>query len=349
MLIRVVHQQHTQFNMCTQQVPVSMDTFSHEYSLPPLSPFANYNGHDFGLFADPLCAAAPQQNSHAQQFTECETLLPDISILDDLDIDDCLNLDAQFFTIASLDEFISNYIRTKHGIFMSSASSRQIAEKIIIEQGCIVEMNATTALEALINSGEIWTMIRLPTHTAAVQDTPPSGGVDTNATVAGGVKKNASIIPPKYREKKVMRGTVEDTYFAPGCYESMTDNTDIIKAVSGTDDEVLLQIVNFSNQGPTTKVKSDLALESKLFVDATWTLCNDYGVESKADVYRYLAMLPDRMCVYCKKPSSKVSCNSGYFKCQNCMNSSGSVSFVDGFSKWLSAGFPVRHAEIFNE
>jgi hypothetical protein len=151
----------------------------------------------------------------------------------------------------------------------------------------------------------------------------------------------------KYQPRTVMRGDCVDTYFKKPCYEGMTDNATIIHTVSHGNDLDVLAIHNFSNQGPTIKAKSDMALEVKLHVDAAWALIHDFNVYSKADLYRYLALLSDRICVSCNKTSSKLQCMCGSFKCHNCdMRDDANDDHMsnEGLYRWIHAQMPIRHA-----
>ena len=149
-----------------------------------------------------------------------------------------------------------------------------------------------------------------------------------------------------YQPKEVKRGSEVDAYFKIPLYAGLTDNATIIKVVSYGQDAEVLAINNFSNQCPTTKVKCDMSLESKLHVDASWALITDYHVKTKVELYKYLALLSDRMCVSCPNPSSKTQCNSGSFKCQNCINRDGyDFTFAAGFKRWLKCGSCIRHAD----
>lgn len=266
---------------------------------------------------------------------------------------------------SGLEAYVSNYVNKTHGLVMNANSAKVVAEKIMMQCGSILESIATEAITSLVNSGELWSMIRKHTHTVSSGvatlerveqctqvDFPPPIEI-VHAPVAGNYPQTTTAVvpltrPSRYSVKVVKRGSKDDTYFMESCYEYMTDNDDLIDIVSSGSDSDVLAITNFSNQGPTTKVKSDMALETKMFVDASLSLITDYQIMSRADLYRCLALMPDRLCLYCKKPSSKTTCMSGTFKCQNCTSSGGKVSFQEGFTKWVNAGFPVRHAEILN-
>ena len=107
----------------------------------------------------------------------------------------------------------------------------------------------------------------------------------------------------------------------------------------------MLALPNFANQLPAQEQRCSAAMEGKLHVDAAWELGTTYGVSSKATMYRHLALLSDRMCVYCERSSPKLSCRAGSFKCTNCYQSGGDVPFAEGFKAWLEAGSPIRHGE----
>jgi hypothetical protein len=263
------------------------------------------------------------------------------------DLEDLKLLDAK-----ELDAFVSEHVQSKHEIRLNTNSSRVVAEKLMMTRGTISQSCAASSVSDLVNSGEIWSMIKQPAHISPnpddvrVSDQYPTAVQPITGCINRSTNTTARCTPPKYETKSVMRGDDEDTYFRDACYEDMTENADVIDVVTTGSDEDVLAICNFSNQGPTTKVKCDLALETKMFVDAVWTLISENNIMNKADIYRYIAVMPDRMCLYCKKPSSKVSCISGSFKCQNCINKTGKVSFADGFAKWMNAGCPIRHAVI---
>jgi hypothetical protein len=151
--------------------------------------------------------------------------------------------------------------------------------------------------------------------------------------------------PPRYTPAPALRGRSEDTYFAKPVLAHMADNRVVIETLAEADDAAVSALPNLSIQGPTLADKCKRAAEFKMGVDACFVLAACFGVYNVATVYRYLALLPDRMCVACVKPSTKISCVAGGFFCQNCVTRlGGQPPFVDAFLMWLRKGAPVRHA-----
>lgn len=160
---------------------------------------------------------------------------------------------------------------------------------------------------------------------------------------------STSYNPPQYQVKTQQRGEGEDKFFCQPNNNNMVDNATLINTLNyGTDEEVCA-LPNLSCSCPAVKLKCDVSCESILFVHATHTLMTEYGVSSLSDVYKYLGMLGDRKCVWCKeKTSSKISCVSGTFQCINCLNKYKRIPFAEGFKAWLDAGCPAKHAVPMN-
>jgi hypothetical protein len=156
-----------------------------------------------------------------------------------------------------------------------------------------------------------------------------------------------SKTPPKYTLHSLKRGETEDKFFSRPLNAGMVDNAYIINVLnSGTDEEVCA-LPNLSCSCPAVKMKCDMSSDTIIFIQATHFLMSHHGVKSLADVYRYLGMLGDRKCLWCKdNTSSKISCVSGTFQCINCLNKYKRMTFSEGFKAWLDAGCPAKHAKV---
>ncbi len=153
---------------------------------------------------------------------------------------------------------------------------------------------------------------------------------------------------PQYVPHSLNRGAKEDTYYVNPLYRSMVNNLQVLHITSYGTDQDVLSLPNLSNQTPGTKPKCDQALENKLFIDATCYLILNCGITNVASVYRRLAVLSDRLCLGCSKPSYKTVCLCGKFRCHHCVHKGRDVDFQGGFTQWLQAGCPSRHATVIN-
>lgn len=154
-------------------------------------------------------------------------------------------------------------------------------------------------------------------------------------------------VPPKYQVQTVQRGEAEDKFFCKPINVTMVDNATVIKTLSSGTNEEICALPNLSCSCPPVKMKCDISCESILFIQATYTLMTVYGVTSMADIYRFLGMLGDRKCVWCKeKRNNKIACVSGTFQCINCLNKHKRIDFKDSFKAWLDAGCPAKHAVL---
>jgi hypothetical protein len=126
----------------------------------------------------------------------------------------------------------------------------------------------------------------------------------------------------------------------------MTDNTDLIKTLGDAPDGAVLDIANFANQTPGIKPKCDEALSCKFFVDATYILITEYGVDNLADIYRRLGFMSDRVCLGCANTSPNTVCIAGSWRCFQCKSHGRAVGFDEGFKEWMTAGSPIRHGII---
>lgn len=154
-------------------------------------------------------------------------------------------------------------------------------------------------------------------------------------------------VPPKYQVQTVQRGQTEDKFFCKPINVTMVDNATVIKTLNSGTNEEICALPNLSCSCPPVKMKCDISCESILFVQATYTLIMEYGLTSMADIYRFLGMLGDRKCVWCKeKKNHKIACVSGTFQCINCLNKHKRIDFKDAFKAWLDAGCPAKHAVL---
>lgn len=160
-----------------------------------------------------------------------------------------------------------------------------------------------------------------------------------------GTSSQYSYIPPKYQVQAQIRGEGEDKFFCTPINVNMIDNALIIETLNYGSDENVCALPNLSCSCPAVKMKCDVACESMLFIQATHTLMTDFGVTALADIYRFLGMMGDRKCVWCKgTTSSKISCVSGTFQCINCLNKYQRLDFKEAFKAWMDAGCPAKHA-----
>jgi hypothetical protein len=156
------------------------------------------------------------------------------------------------------------------------------------------------------------------------------------------IKVDALGVLPMYKLRKVDRGKAEDTFFMQPIQDTIHNNAHVINTITqGSDDEVLA-LTNFSVSTPGVKIKCDHALECKMHVDATAFLIIKYGL-SLPNIYRRLAMMPDRICLGCKTPSLKMSPMAGKWRCNHCHSHGRSIGFEEGFMQWLNNGSPTRH------
>ncbi len=170
----------------------------------------------------------------------------------------------------------------------------------------------------------------------------PSSSSSSHATFT---RKHDTIGPHvMYQMQQLPRGKTDDTYYQEPLYASMVSNIQLINTINYGTDEQMASLPNFSNQTPKTKSKCDQALENKMFVDATFVLTSTYGVTQLPDIYRRIALLGDRVCLGCEKPSLKTSCMCGKFRCHRCIQYGRDVDFNTGFHQWLMANCPSRHA-----
>jgi len=176
-----------------------------------------------------------------------------------------------------------------------------------------------------------------------VQDTSVPDVIDAN-TKTHTTFDNVGMLP-KYAARRVERGAAEDSFFAAPLYKNMVDNEIIITRVTDGTDQDILSLPNFCVQTPNVKIKCDHALEIKLHIDCTLELICKYGVQMSS-VYRRLALLSDRICLGCQKPSLKISCAAGKWRCHHCINNGKDIDFTNGFNHWLGMGCPSRHTTI---
>lgn len=150
---------------------------------------------------------------------------------------------------------------------------------------------------------------------------------------------------PKYAPKLMARGSGVDKFFDSPANKRMADNASVVSTLANGSDAEVLSLPNLCCPAPTSSHKCEVATESLMFSQATFTLLAEYGVQSMPDVYRHLGMMSDRRCVSC--PTSKIDlnigCVMGSFRCVNCIRAHGPISFNDGFKAWMAAGSPARH------
>lgn len=154
------------------------------------------------------------------------------------------------------------------------------------------------------------------------------------------------LTTPKYIGKPLIRGTSVDKFFNKPVNETLVDNLTIINTLNNGSEQDMLVLPNLCCSTPTQAPKCEVALESKVFTEATFILMTEFGVQSLADVYRHLAMLSDRRCVFCPldKPNINIGCIMGTFLCINCTKKYGNIPVKDGFKLWLQQGSQARHA-----
>jgi len=128
-----------------------------------------------------------------------------------------------------------------------------------------------------------------------------------------------------------------------------TDNSDLIKTLGDAPDNAVMTITNFANQTPGIKPKCDEALNCKFFVDATYLLITEYGVDNLADIYRRLGFMSDRVCLGCANTSSNTVCIAGSWRCFQCKSHDRNVGFDTGFKEWMQAGSPIRHGIVVGD
>lgn len=158
-------------------------------------------------------------------------------------------------------------------------------------------------------------------------------------------EETTTYTPPKYQVQSQQRGEKEDKFFCQPFNSNMIDNASLIYTLTNGSDEDICALPNLSCSCPPVKLKCDVSSESLLYIQATHALITDFGVNSLADIYRFLGMFGDRKCIWCKeKMNKKISCVSGTFQCINCLNKYKRIEFKTAFKTWLDAGCPAKHA-----
>jgi hypothetical protein len=223
-------------------------------------------------------------------------------------------------------------------------------------RGAMYDNDIFTMLAALVANGAFANFFPqaplavLPAPEAVVQPLPLPLTCDESQDDAMPQSQTVVSLPPapKYEMRQINRGTGPDTFFNKPLvpYTFMTDNSDLIKTLGDASDEDVLDISNFANQTPGIKPKCDEALISKFFVDATYLLITEYGIDNLADIYRRLGFMSDRVCLGCANISPNTVCLSGSWRCKQCNSHGRVVGFDDGFKAWMTAGSPIRHGIV---
>lgn len=144
--------------------------------------------------------------------------------------------------------------------------------------------------------------------------------------------------PPIYSARMLDKDAT-DCFWSKPKVQYCASNGDILCTLSHGTDASVMGLPNSAIPGASQYLKCVTALECKLMLDAAMVVRCFYSGGSDADYYRRLLMLPDRLCLGCRK--SGHACMAGRMRCKYC----GDVDAATGLEEWLRAGSPARHAE----
>lgn len=214
--------------------------------------------------------------------------------------------------------------------------STALANALIRDFGFVSTADLEMKVQGYIDNGYIATV---------ANQIPVTCDFDLDLELDELFNEGAPMVPPKYQMKSQQRGEKEDKFFCQPMNSNMVDNASLINTLRNGSDEDICALPNLSCSCPPVKLKCDVSSESLLYIQATHALIIDFGVNSLADIYRFLGMFGDRKCVWCKeKMNKKISCVSGTFQCINCLNKYKRIEFKVAFKAWLDAGCPAKHA-----